>query len=119
MVNNPTWKGPIFDIAMVREVAAAGYISYAGRKVTRDVANLGYDLRDVKACLEALAAKDFIGSVDYPTGASTKLSCDAYCVAYCSARNEKADTIYLKFHITQVTHKTTRKLMVCSFHLSR
>lgn len=117
MVNNPTKRIPNCDLATVRELASAGKVSYAGRGVQRDVANLGYDLNDVIACLQTLPAAGFIGSVDYPLGSGAKLCCDAYETQYCSSNREEADTIYVKFAVTQHSSSASCNVIVCSFHL--
>lgn len=48
-----------YDLGQVKAAAQNLDIEYRGRKVSRDIANLGYDLSDVSKCLSALTPSNF------------------------------------------------------------
>jgi hypothetical protein len=50
---------PIYDLNDVHAAARQLRIEYRGRKVMRDVANLGYELEDVADCLSRLSEAEF------------------------------------------------------------
>lgn len=45
---------PHYCLKNVKNAAQKGKIEYRGRKVQQDISNLGYELKDVIACLMAL-----------------------------------------------------------------
>ena len=48
-----------YDLEQVKSAAQSLDIEYRGRKVSRDIANLGYDMNDVSSCLCQLRKSDF------------------------------------------------------------
>ena len=54
-----------YDLEQVKAAAQNLDIEYRGRKVSRDIANLGYDLHDVSACLCQLSKSDFRKTHNY------------------------------------------------------
>ena len=48
-----------YDLGQVKAAAQNLDIEYRGRKVSRDIANLGYDIQDVSACICQLSSSDF------------------------------------------------------------
>lgn len=87
---------PVYNLNDVRKVAKTGNIRYRGRKVQRDIDNLGYELRDVQHCLMSLTEEDFDKSNPY-AGSPTD---DAYVVDFPNPSNEdKTDRLYVKFRL--------------------
>lgn len=87
---------PVYNLNDVRKVAKTGKIRYRGRKVQRDIDNLGYELRDVQRCLMSLTEDDFDKAhpyLDSPTD-------DAYVVDFPNPADEdKTDRLYVKFRL--------------------
>ena len=104
---------PVYDLEKVKQAALAYKIEYRGRKVQRDVANLGYQLRDVVQCLAQLQESDFSKSIDYGSGQAID---DVYIVTYPKPNSENIefDRLYIKFCLIN------GRLIVelASFHLS-
>ena len=87
---------PVYNLEEVRQAALAYQIEYRGRKVQRDVANLGYQLRDVVQCLAQLQESDFSKSIDYGSGQAID---EIYIVTYPKPNSENIefDPLYIKF----------------------
>jgi len=104
---------PVYDLEEVRQAALAYKIEYRGRKVQRDVANLGYQLRDVAQCLAQLRESDFSKSIDYGNGQAID---DVYIVTYPNPHSENLefDQLYVKFCLINA-HLS---IDIASFHLS-
>ena len=99
---------PIYNLDEIRQAATKQQIRYAGRKVNRDIANLGYTLQDVANSIVSLTPKDFKESVDY----SAK-SYDVYIKDV--VRTEQTDRIYMKLRLQE--NGEIKILEIGSFHL--
>lgn len=99
---------PIYNLDEMRQAAIKQQINYAGRKVNRDIANLGYTLQEVVSCIVSLATNDFKESVDY-----SEKSYDVYIKDV--VRAEQTDTIYMKLRLQE--NGEIKLLEVGSFHL--
>ena len=84
-----------YDLNSVKQAALSEKIEFRGRKVGRDVANLGYDLSDVVFCLANLSAADFHKTHHYDNGDVD----DAYRFEYVrsSGDGNQVDRLYIKF----------------------
>lgn len=104
---------PVYDLKDVRQAALAYRIEYRGRKVQRDVANLGYQLCDVAECLAQLRESDFSKSIDY--GNEQPID-DVYIVTYPlpNSENIEFDQLYVKFCLMN----DSLSIELASFHLS-
>lgn len=101
-----------YDLEQVRQAAKAGRIQYS-RLASRDIASLGYQVRDVCSCLLYLTTDEFDKTHNYP-GSDRYL--DAYKTRF--ARPDESgeyDDLYVKFALVD------GQLMVAlaSFHLQR
>ncbi len=54
---------PHYSLSDISKAVRENNIIYHGRKVQRDISNLGYELADVKNCLLALTNNDFQKSI--------------------------------------------------------
>ena len=50
---------PYYDLDKIITAARAQQIIYGGRKVMRDIANLGYSLKEVGSCISQLEVRHF------------------------------------------------------------
>ncbi len=102
---------PIYDLEAVQKAARKGFIRYRGRKVNRDIANLGYSLNEVTECICQLKTENFNKTISYD---SDQASDDVYHMTYIfnPENNEtKTDRLYLKFRFTDGV------INIGSFHL--
>jgi len=104
---------PVYDLEEVRQAALAYKIDYRGRKVQRDIANMGYQLRDVAQCLAQLRESDFSKSIDYGKGQAID---DVYIVTYPKPNSENIefDPLYIKFCLIN----GSLSIELASFHLN-
>lgn len=110
MVNAPKHK-PVYSLDDVKEAAADERVSYFGRKVSRDIVNLGYSFEDVLDSIRALKPTDFVKSIAYGDGPLAELLCDVYDAQCSSADRDAADAIYLKLFIKDGV------VYISSFHI--
>ena len=87
---------PAYDLDMVRVAARSLSIDYRGRKVQRDVSNLGYELKDVAACLCCLTNNDFVKT---HVREGIQPDDDEYICQYKRPNSEgdEEDRLYIKF----------------------
>jgi hypothetical protein len=83
-----------YDLEQVKAAAQSLDIEYRGRKVSRDVANLGYDMNDVSSCLCQLRSSDFRKTHSY----GNQPPDDEYICCYKKDPEEdEYDQLYVKF----------------------
>lgn len=83
-----------YDLEQVKAAAQTLDIEYRGRKVRRDIANLGYDISDVSACLCQLSSKDFRKTHPYENQPPD----DEYICRYKKdSEEDEYDELYVKF----------------------
>lgn len=100
---------PVYDLQQVQQAALKGSVLYRGRKVQRDVANLGYAMSDIRRCLMALTALHFQRSHHYQDKVY-----DAYVIDFQNPLEEtQMDSLYLKFCLVD----KTLFILLGSFHL--
>jgi hypothetical protein len=99
---------PIYNLDEMRQAASKQRINYAGRKVNKDIANLGYTLQDVVNCIVSLTVKDFKESVTYP-----EKSYDVYIKDV--VQTEQTDRVYMKLRLEE--NGEIKILEIGSFHL--
>jgi hypothetical protein len=100
-----------YDLAKVKAAAQQLNIEYRGRKVNRDVANLGYDLNDVANCLCQLTPNEFRKTHTY----RNQLPDDEYICSYKKDSETPLDKLYIKFCIVD----DCLVIDLASFHLSQ
>jgi hypothetical protein len=104
---------PCYCLDTVRTAAKNDQIEYRGRKAQRDITNLGYEHKDVLACLISLTESDFYKT--YQRNDSDDIN-DAYRIDYPnpSSKNGGLDSLYIKFCLIN------NHLMIdlASFHLN-
>jgi hypothetical protein len=85
-----------YSLEEVRTAGSAARIEYRGRKVQRDIANLGYDLNDVIDCLMQLSESDFRKTHVYDDGTPSD---DDYTCRYTRRVDGESvtDDLYIKF----------------------
>lgn len=85
---------PEYNLVQVKAAAKNLDIEYRGRKVSRDIANLGYDIHDVSACLCQLSVIDFRKTHSYENHPSD----DEYvCHFKKDPEEDEYDELYVKF----------------------
>jgi len=84
-----------YELKDVKAAAQQLNIEYRGRKVFRDTANLGYELKDVADCLSKLTAHEYRKTHYYDKYPPD----DEYICSYTKidADDEKVDELYVKF----------------------
>lgn len=83
-----------YDLEQVKAAAQNLDIEYRGRKVSNDIANLGYSIRDVSNCLRLLSPNDFRKTHNYEVQPSD----DEYICQYRKdSDDEEYDELYIKF----------------------
>ncbi len=103
---------PHYSLSDISKAVRENNIIYHGRKVQRDISNLGYELADVKNCLLALTNNDFQKSHDY-----NGIVYDAYVFDYENPKiNNSVDNLYIKLSLAGNYLSLTVSL--ASFHLS-
>lgn len=99
-----------YNLVDVVAAAQRSDIEYRGRKVYRDIMNLGYELGDVVDCISKLTTKDFKKMHRYNSG----LPDDAYVCTYRKSNSELEDRLYIKFSLVD----GCLEIDLASFHLS-
>lgn len=104
---------PQYNLKEVKKAAEAHRVEYRGRKVQRDIANLGYEFEDVVECLMRLSKRCFYKTYHYDNNQPPD---DAY--RYFNSRpgelGKKPDELYIKFCLLD----GTLIIDLGSFHLS-
>ena len=85
---------PHYCLKNVKNAAQKGKIEYRGRKVQQDISNLGYELKDVIACLMVLTESDFHKTLHYDGNDDID---DVYHINYFNPTTVNADDLYIKF----------------------
>ena len=107
-----TRKGPYYDLAAVHAAARAERIEYRGRRVSVDIAELGYGLSDVAGCLLSLTQDGFHKTHRRPDGSID----DACRVRYPRPDGDnELDDLYVKFCLV----RDCLIVDLGSFHLHR
>src|SRR5699024_5092624 len=88
---------PRYNLEEVRNAARLGNVEYRGLKVSRDIANLGYEFDHVCQCLLQLTTADFHKTHRYENGSED----DAYCLRSLNPVSEEQefDDLYIKFRL--------------------
>ncbi|GAA4815575.1 hypothetical protein GCM10011365_01970 [Marinicella pacifica] len=102
---------PHYDLDKVREAAQRLDIEYRGLKVRLDIANLGYELKDVADCIEKLTASHFHKTINYEDGQID----DVYKCMYQKINEDEVfnDELYIKLSL----HDDCLSISLGSFHL--
>lgn len=87
---------PVYDLQDVRTAARELSISYRGRKVLRDASNLGYELKDIAACLRCLTEDNFVKT---HVREGIQPDDDEYICRYQrpNSEDDEEDELYIKF----------------------
>jgi hypothetical protein len=110
MVNNPIeTHEPAYPLDQIRAAAEAGQILYGGRKVGRDIQNLGYTLEDVAGCIAGLRQAHYKKTLIYQDPGTVF---DAYERDF--EHKGRIDRVYMKLRLLPggIVH-----VSVGSFHL--
>lgn len=100
-----------YSLARVSELAARESVHYASTRVQNDVANLGYGLAEVCACLSSLSSNDLSHSERYRRGGAWH---DVYKISW-SLPGRVPDDLYIKFRMDG----DLLVIDLCSFHRHR
>lgn len=99
-----------YDLGLVKAAAQNLDVEYRGRKVSRDIANLGYSLSDVCKCLSTLTPDEFRKTHTYSNGPPD----DEYICQYQrDPEEELIDELYIKFCLID----NYLVIDIASFHL--
>ncbi|WP_083234932.1 type II toxin-antitoxin system MqsR family toxin [Candidatus Marithrix sp. Canyon 246] len=82
-----------YKLKDVKAAAQQLNIEYRGRKVFRDIANLGYELKDIADCLSKLTPNEYRKTHHYDKCPPD----DEYICSYIKADDDKVDELYVKF----------------------
>ncbi|KJV05554.1 type II toxin-antitoxin system MqsR family toxin [Methylocucumis oryzae] len=99
-----------YDLNAVREAVLKQQVSYRGRKVYKDIANLGYTLDDVTACLSYLTAKDYRKTERYSDAVF-----DVYIKKTANKNDQSFDRIFIKLRL--IDAENIEIVEIGSFHL--
>jgi hypothetical protein len=103
-----------FDLEAIRSAALQKHIRYKGRKVSRDISNLGYTLDDVSNCISMLTTKDFNKTILYSGDLETF---DVYIKNF-QRKEHPPDKIYMKLRLLTCGGIQVDQVIIGSFHLS-
>lgn len=108
---NKEYNLTAFNLESIRQAALNKSIRYKGRKINRDVANLGYTLDDVSSCIASLTMSDYQKTVKYDD------SNDVFDVYIKNRTNhlQTTDRIYMKLRLLK--DDVIEIVEVGSFHL--
>ncbi len=103
---------PKYNLETVRKAAKAGRIQYHGRRAGIEAAELGYQLKDIAACLASLTADEFSKTLQYEKGPAF----DVYLTKFQHSNSEyELDELYVKLALIE----GELTLTLASFHLQR
>ncbi len=102
-----------FNLDAIRNAALRKNIRYKGRKVSRDVTNLGYTLDDVSNCISALTTIDFNKTESY---LESETVFDVYIKNF-QRKEQPADRIYMKLRLLEGGGIQVDQVEIGSFHL--
>ena len=102
-----------FDLEAIRSAALQKNIRYKGRKVSRDISNLGYTLDDVSNCISMLTIKDFDKTISYLGDGETF---DVYIKNF-QRKEHPPDKIYMKLRLLAGGGIQVDQVVIGSFHL--
>lgn len=102
---------PAYPLDDIRAAAEAGDIIYGGRKVQRDINNLGYTRDEVMSCIMGLRSNHYCGTKTFNDSATLF---DVYIRDF--EHQEHTDRIYMKLRLLP---KGKLYVGIGSFHLSR
>jgi hypothetical protein len=100
---------PFFNLDKIRVAASLQQIEYAGCKVRKDIANLGYTLEVVADSIASLTPTDFQKTIVYPD----QTAHDVYIKNV--IREEQTDKIYMKLGL--LDNGEIEIVEIGSFHL--
>ena len=105
---------PNYNLQEVKTLAQEMKFEYAGRKVLRDINNLGYERKDVADCISQLSEADFSKTHYYPNQPAQ----DAYICKFRKKTDIEdevtEDELYIKFYLSN----GQLRINFSSFHLS-
>lgn len=102
-----------YCLKKVKNVAQKGKVEYRGRKVQRDISNLGYELKDVITCLIALTESDFHKTLRYDDNDDIDDIDDVYHIEHFNPITNSTDALYIKFCLIN----GSLTIDLASFHL--
>ncbi len=104
---------PGYGLDGVKANAKRLNIEYRGRKVQRDISNLGYELADVAQCVMRLSVDDHRSSIRY----EDRPTDDVYMCMFTRVGTEESgsDDLYIKFCLVDYC----LSIDLGSFHLRR
>lgn len=100
---------PAYPLDNIRALAEQNRIRYEGRKVSRDIANLGYTLDDVARCITGLRAAHFKETVVFENA-----TFDVYSKDFHRSEDLPPDRIYMKLRLLE---NGDLEVGIGSFHL--
>ena len=102
-----------FDLEAIRNAALQKNIRYKGRKVSRDITNLGYTLDDVSDCICALTTNDFKKTESY---LEPEAVFDVYIKNF-QQKEQSPDRIYMKLRLLEDGGIQVDQIEISSFHI--
>jgi len=99
---------PSYDLDQIKDLARAQDVHYAGTQVDEDTAQIGFELKDVCACLCRLTRAHFKESIRYAGMASWN---DVYLIA-----DAGSGTVLYKLYVKFKRYGELQRLFICSFH---
>ncbi len=84
-----------YNLQAVISAAKAHHIIYGGRKVSQDIANLGYTMNEVASCIQQLMPEHFD---KVWTDTDRSIEFDVYKINF-SPKEDVTDSIYIKLRL--------------------
>jgi hypothetical protein len=94
MVSRKGPRSPAYSLDDIRALAEQHRIRYEGRKVYRDIANLGYTLDDVARCIAGLRIEHFRETVVFENA-----TFDVYLKNFHRSQDLPPDRIFMKLRL--------------------
>lgn len=94
MVSTREMSQPTYSLDAIRQATQNNNLRYDGRKVDKDIRNLGYTSEDVKLCISQLTTSHFQKSLQYENAIY-----DAYTFDYQKNDDAPIDKIYMKLRL--------------------
>ncbi len=105
---------PHYSLDKIIDAAKKQNIIYGGRKVNRDISNLGYTLNEVAQCITQLQSHHYQKTLEF-SNENIKEIFDVYIIKFLIC-DEKQDTIYIKLRLLE---SGQIYIKLGSFHLSK
>lgn len=103
----------LYDLMDVKEAAKLQNINFSGRKVSKDAAELGYQLKDIAECIYNLTPEEFKQTQYY----DNRPPCDEYLCTHSVKCNDDGDDVIDELYVKFCLIDNYLVIDLASFHL--